>query len=205
MKFSGIIIGRKMDINMESVEYKGYQINITEDSDPMNPRVDWDHLGTMVCFHRRYNLGDPNHRFSGPEELEEFLQKNRKDLIVLPLRLYDHSGISISTSNSYPYNDYFDSGLVGFIFVQKETLRIEYKIKHITKKIREKTIKVLEQEVKTYNNYISGNVYGYSIEDCGEDLDCCSGYYGYDFEDNGLLQDARAAIDYHLTRQEEKR
>jgi len=29
----------------------------------MNPRTDYDQLATMVCFHRRYTLGD-DHDFS---------------------------------------------------------------------------------------------------------------------------------------------
>ena len=37
--------------------YKGYTIAIDYDSDPSNPR-EWDNFGTMVCFHRRYALGD---------------------------------------------------------------------------------------------------------------------------------------------------
>jgi len=31
-----------------------YQIEIIHDEFPQNPRIEWDNLGTMVCFHRRY-------------------------------------------------------------------------------------------------------------------------------------------------------
>ena len=37
---------------------KKYELKIEQDTDPMNPRTDWDNLGTMVCFHNRYDLGD---------------------------------------------------------------------------------------------------------------------------------------------------
>ena len=42
---------------METEEYKGYTIKIEHDDYPDNPR-DWDNAGEMVCWHRRYNLGD---------------------------------------------------------------------------------------------------------------------------------------------------
>ncbi|WP_180902481.1 hypothetical protein [Martelella soudanensis] len=40
-------------------------IRIVPDPDPMNPRVECDTLGTMICWHPRYNLGD-KHRYSAP-------------------------------------------------------------------------------------------------------------------------------------------
>jgi hypothetical protein len=42
---------------VEEMEYKGYKIKIVFDEDIWSPR-DWDNLGTMVCWHRRYKLGD---------------------------------------------------------------------------------------------------------------------------------------------------
>jgi len=30
---------------------------ILRDSDPINPR-EWDNVGSMICWHSRYNLGD---------------------------------------------------------------------------------------------------------------------------------------------------
>ena len=37
----------------------GNTIKVFVDEDPQSPR-EWDNAGTMVCFHRRYNLGDIN-------------------------------------------------------------------------------------------------------------------------------------------------
>ena len=45
-------------MSQDTEEYKGYTINIDYDEDPMNPRTDWDNAAVMVCWHRRYNLGD---------------------------------------------------------------------------------------------------------------------------------------------------
>jgi hypothetical protein len=52
--------------SLDSIEYKGHTINIFPDGDAPNPRKEFDSLGTMVCFHRRYNLGD-RHEFRDPE------------------------------------------------------------------------------------------------------------------------------------------
>ena len=48
---------------MDTIEYKGYKINIEQESDPLNPREeDFDcNIGTLVAFHKRYDLGDKTH------------------------------------------------------------------------------------------------------------------------------------------------
>jgi hypothetical protein len=57
----------------------GLTIKIYQDDcdENQNPRH-WDNLGTMVCFHRRYELGD-KHTMS-IEEAREFRQS--KDIIA---------------------------------------------------------------------------------------------------------------------------
>ena len=76
----------------ETEEYKGYTINVYYDDNPMNPITEWDILGTFKCFHTRYNLSNTD-EFDTVDELNKHL----KDCISLPLYLYDHSGITIST------------------------------------------------------------------------------------------------------------
>jgi hypothetical protein len=80
--------------------------------------------------------------------------------ISLPLFLYDHSGITMSTGRfSCPW----DSGQVGFIYVSREKVREEYGWKVITKKREEKIVEILRDEVKTYDQYLTGDVYGYIV------------------------------------------
>jgi hypothetical protein len=43
----------------------GYKLEILNDDCPMSPR-EWDNLGTMICFHRGYRLGD-KHNYKEPE------------------------------------------------------------------------------------------------------------------------------------------
>ena len=61
-----------MDNTIETIEYKGYEIELWQDYDyPFDPRIDCDNLGTMTCFHRNYSLGD-NHDFKGIEDFPRF-------------------------------------------------------------------------------------------------------------------------------------
>lgn len=212
---------------VETIEYKGYKINIYQDDCDESPR-EWDNLGKMLCSHRRYNLGDEqlenyNHSFwndftryiqnkynivdydeketylydNCSEELtekgEEKINKWIKDnIIVLPLYLYDHSGITISTSE---FSCRWDSGQVGYIFVDFETIKKEYGVKRVSKKLKEKVKKVLKSEVNTYDDYIRGNIYGFMIEDeFGNEEGGCWGFYGYDWKENGLLSYAKDEI-----------
>jgi len=74
------------------VEYKDYEIEIVQDTDPMSPRDD-ENFGTMACFHRRYRLGDnPGLSIEDAQELSK-----SKDVLFLPLFLYYHSGITMNT------------------------------------------------------------------------------------------------------------
>jgi hypothetical protein len=34
------------------------RVRVVVDSDPLNPRVDYDNAGRMICWHSNYNLGD---------------------------------------------------------------------------------------------------------------------------------------------------
>lgn len=152
-------------------------LKIIQDSDPTDPR-DWDNLGTMYCEHRRYILGDKNAADIREEDNFE------KQYIILPLYLYDHSGLTISTS---PFSCPWDSGQVGYIYVSKEKIKKEYSWPRLTKKRVEKIRGYLRNEVQTYDYYLTGAVYGFIVENQeGTQLDSCFGFYGHDIEENGI-------------------
>jgi hypothetical protein len=188
--------------------YKGHHIEIYQDEDPMNPREDFDPIGHMVCWHRRYALGD-KHSYSDPEDLfrsialeidpslknqfyeledldreEEIpalISKTIESAAILEIYLYDHSGITISCSQfSCPW----DSGQVGVIYMTPEEMKVCGLVS------RAETEKYLKSEVKTYDDYLTGNVYGYSINN-GEMG--CSGFYGEE-----PIDEARYEVDFHV-------
>ena len=170
---------------IEVVEYRGYHIEVSVDPNPESPREE-DNLGHMVCWHSRYNLGD-KHKFIDPKDAEQYIKDTHA--LALPLYLYDHSGITMSTGKfSCPW----DSGQVGYIYVTLDEVRKEYSCKVVTPTIRRKAYEVLEQEVKTYDQYITGKVYGYNTVETG---DSCWGYFG---DTEYMLSEAKSLVDGHI-------
>jgi hypothetical protein len=118
---------------MSDVVYRAeddkYRLEIMQDSCPESPR-EWDNIGTMVCSHRRYDLGDEQAKnIAEYSSWDEWLQGEVYDLyggednvVCLPLYLYDHSGITMNTTGfSCPW----DSGQVGWIYATKQKFRDE--------------------------------------------------------------------------------
>jgi len=154
-------------------------IKIYNDSDPMNPRIEWDNFGTMVCWHREYILGDEQPRCT-PEEYMEDLPVGT---IILPLYLYDHGGITMRTS---AFSCPWDSGQVGFIYATPKMIRDSFLKQRISEKTRDRARKVLESEVKIYDQYLTGMVWGFEIEEDGEHVDSCWGFFGNTLDETGM-------------------
>lgn len=169
----------------ESINEKvigNYKVRTFYDESPESPRF-WENLGTMICFHRNYNLGDKHsydsQDYGSWDEMKKDIIDNENVHTILPLYLFDHSGISISTS---PFGCQWDSGQVGFIFVSKHRIKQEG--------IEDKIVQeCLVNEVKTYDQYLQGNVYGFEVVkvtkcDLGHEheevVESCYGYYDED-------------------------
>jgi len=180
-----------------------YLIEVIQDESPESPR-EWDNLGTMICFHGRYNLGDKHDyrsgNYNGWGEQRKDIEKNENVCVMLPLYLYDHSGITISTS---PFSCNWDSGQIGWIVVSKEQVRKEYNVKRINKELIEKVTNILEGEVKVYDQYLTGDVYGYKIfkvTECElghkhkEELDSCWGFYG----EEECMTEGEGIVEYYI-------
>ena len=178
-----------------SENYQGYEINIKQDPDPQSC-LEWDSLGTIATWHRRYNLGHEQPKES-PAEFISMLYKNKA--IFLPVYMYDHSGITISTS---PFSCNWDSGQLGIIYVTREKLD-DPDFYHFKPKKRIKVAKVkeyLEQEIKTYDQYLTGQVYGFVIKKDGETIDSCWGFYEDNIETSYCLEEARNLVDCEIKR-----
>jgi len=182
-------------------DYKGFNIKIYQDGDAESPREVFDNFGKMVCFHNRYNLGDKTDLTI--DEINEHVK--RKDVVSLPLYLYDHSGITINTTGfSCPW----DSGQVGYIYADRADILSEYGGKILTKKLRSKIEEYLKNEVSEYDQFLRGEVYGYNVtkpvkcDSCGnveaEDIGSCWGFYG-DYE-GYILEEARSTVDYEVNK-----
>ena len=194
---------------------------------PEDPRS-WDNLGTMLCCHRDYYLGDCNSNKETEQQLVEICRKygksdeeidemtfaeevqfilNQEDVCGFPLWLYDHSGISMSTTRQSAW----DSSFVGLIFVEKDSYLAQMGLKEdIYWKVRAE--KALESEIEIYSDFLEGNVYQWTlyeptiiitqsmdgkelsrkIDEEGEKVDGIGGYY------NLTLEDAETYFDFEI-------
>ena len=157
-----------------------------------SPR-NWDNLSKMIFFGKHKNLGDKHNinsdNYYGWSELEQAIRKEYNVVILKKVYAYSHGGMTISTS---PFSCPWDSGTLGFVIITKEDLKKEFGWKVITKKRLDSVInrldKIIEGEVSVLDEYISGEVYQFSIEnEDGEVEDSCCGFYGSDIKENGIL------------------
>jgi len=176
------------------------KVRIVHDQYPQNPREN-DNICLMVCRHGRYQLGDTNAKQILAKALDvcayeydeiELVQMAEKAGLIFaqsPVYLYDHGGITMSTT---PFSCPFDSGQVGVILVLKETLRQDFNIKRFGKKVTERMMELankhIKSEVSAYDNYISGDIYRLEfLNKKGEVEDSIGGFYGDNVEINGML------------------
>lgn len=209
-----------------------FRFRFEQDTTPDNPRE----RGTetvMACWHRRYQLGD-KHEFAGTVDLkeavvrqqdpavysaiEEALPEETKDTsteayelmvekafddiaVSLPLYLYDHSGRSLRTS---PFGCKWDSSTIGLIYITAKSFGVDA----WTPELREKAVALLKAEVEQYDNYLQGNVWGWSLQRATatgrqvrdveynkywQDDESSWGFYG-DVSDNGVQDAARETL-----------
>lgn len=195
---------------------EGVKIEIIQDEDLFDPREEWEHIGTMVCFHRRYKLGDKNQPKSIGRLLYELLEDRklwsevdftkvpldysdehdrdnfeqcllddnryaceqamrvvRDHYVIRPMTLLDHSGLSIRIGSSPWQSDPggWDSGFIGYIYAHNSVVE---KIDGDIDTLRDR----LRSEVEEYNDYLTGNCWGYVIDRGGSDNESCWGFLG---------------------------
>ena len=215
-KTSKLYAGDKFAIT--TTDGRKLRLVIEQDEFPEDPRS-WDNLETMLCCHREYHLGDCNSNKETEEQLAEICRKYGKsdeeidemtfaeevqfildqdDVCGLPLWLYDHSGISISTDRVCPW----DSSLVGLIFVEKDFF-IEHTCITNEENWKKEAKGMLEDKIEVYNYFLQGNVYMWTlyepvvvirqsmdgkelsrkIDEEGKIVDSMSGFYDPTLED----------------------
>ncbi len=180
---------------IETINYNGHEINVYYDEDSESPRT-WDNLSMIYSNSRRYNPDkldiDDLMNEIGISEFPGFdalLQRMEHDYIAYRVCIVDHSYVALSLNRPVlnPYMG-FDSGTFGIIAVSKDAVRCEYKVKRITKKIREKVESIFEGELNALEKYMNGEVYGYMIDD---GMDSCWGFYSMD----DAIEEAKSIIE----------
>jgi hypothetical protein len=170
------------------------KLKILQDRSTESPRS-WDNLGTMALFSNSYqlsrtwNLGDRGHGidhtdYNSFSEMERGIRRKHGNVIILPVYMYSHSGITISTE---PFSCPWDSGQIGFIFVSKKKAREQMYWKKLTASKVRAIEGYLKSEVHVYDMYLQGDVYGFQVLDEEDNvIDSCWGFYGTDWDTNGI-------------------
>lgn len=98
-----------------------------------------------------------------------------KKFLMLPLYLLDHSGLAMKTTS---FNDPWDSGQVGWIYVSKEAALKEFGGDKMTGAVRQSAEDLMRSEVAAYDCYLRGECYGFELYKNGELTDSCWGFMG---------------------------
>jgi len=145
-------------------------------------------------------------------QIEMIKAKVNKGYVILPLYLYDHSGITMSTT---PFSCRWDSGQVGIVYAKKDKVIKEFSNNPkgmLGSKIRQRAERLMKAEVETYDHYLTGQCYGYDIYkgdltddnidrddeidfDSYEAEESCGGYLG-DYDTSGIQTEAKSVVDH---------
>lgn len=188
----------------EEYEHAGVKVQIHQEEDnSFNDPRDWDNLGVMFCWHPDYELGDEQFGQSGArneltfhtmEDAVRYLQSDRLARVILPLFLHDHSGITIRAGEPilgdptketnqerlkargrFMGDDVgWDTTHVGFIYTNDELME----------KIGvdpADAIKALRQEVETYDQFLTGDIYFYIVGKGTPFEEALGGLFGYEY------------------------
>lgn len=196
-------------------EHKIRRVRIVQDEDPMSPR-EWDNVGIIVAWHRSYDLSDDGEKPDCDSEtwmrnlaadqvnaddadlipLEHVQRILEKYFVMLPVFMYDHSGITLSTSDTmFRACDSvgWDWGQLGIIYCTMEKAREEWD--GSDEDARKKAVSRMTGEIAVYDQYVMGDVWGYVCEEATvcdhgdvhwDTLDSCWGFFGTDAKENGM-------------------
>lgn len=168
---------------IEKIAYKGHVINIFQDEDYNETPNDWGDGVTLVHYHRDFTI-EAKKLISG-HELESWYNgekiEQEKTHYIFPVSALIHSGVWLSLSDTFASDGGgWDTSHVGALLVDKKEA-----------KSRKDAYRIASGTLQVWNDLLSGNVYGYVID---EDGDSCWGFIG-DKDKDGVIDAAKEAVD----------
>jgi hypothetical protein len=174
-------------------------ITVKYDINPMSPR-ELDDFTTLFSAHSRYAIDQyegkkqdevrlaladselveyDDHDDYQVSDLYEIAQEARDTIAaVLPVYMYEHSGVTLNTSGfSCPW----DSGQIGFICITKERAKELLGVSNLTEEHTQKLYETLEQEVAMLSKYLEGDIYTIEVNNERYEItEYCTSLMGYD-------------------------
>jgi hypothetical protein len=189
---------------VKTVDYRGYKIRIYPDTDPMPPD-DWgDNNLFLAHYHRDCWITGPKNKnkslvctekilgYIYTKNADDYDQSGAEALLathhVFAVAAYIHSGVFLSLDGGEFPDQRWDVSHVGAVFAAKSEFPD-----------RDKARICAEGLVQSWNEYLSGAVYGFCAGD-DDDESCiasCCGFSG-DYDTSGLLDEAKGSIDYYI-------
>ena len=115
--------------------------------------------------------------------------------VFLPVYLLDHTNVKYQTM---PFGVDWDSGQVGFIWIDRAGIKAQWNWTVLTKARRDRIKASLECEIEIYSQYASGDCYYVVLEDeDGEEVDSFGGTFGTDWDTNGIKDGIPKHLHYH--------
>ena len=141
---------------------------------PENDLVTIGYTSTRHCLGTKRCTGD------------ELAAIEKSSAIWIPVYAYIHSGTTIATT---PFSCPWDSGQCGIAWMSKEAAISNWGKKAMTPKVREKAIAYIEGHIKTFDQWVQGDVWGYQIKDENDEVvDSCWGFFGQDYAEQEMLE-----------------
>jgi len=175
---------------METVEEKKigkYLIKIFPDDSAESPDAWGDESRFVVFEHRQFQVEREGFE---PREIFENNMKV-KGYFVFQCFAYIHSGVALSVANHNFPDARWDVSSTGYWLVKREKGTWT----------RKAALKAAEGLCETWNQYLSGDVYGYKVyrittcdkgHEHEEELDSCWGYFGLDY----CISEAMSIVEY---------
>ena len=179
------------------------QAELVYDPDADNPR-DCDNLGTIlispdkshwianrdVAVDTSIPFGNSPYEHWDNLRREQLKLKKSAIAIAYPITKYQHGEIFLQLG----YKSGWDYGVVGFVYITKETLREEYGVDRITKSVIARAESCLQSELNMLTAWLNGECYGwqikeYALTDDGldwEEVDTLDNCWGYSDKEQAL-------------------
>jgi hypothetical protein len=172
-------------------QQEGYTLKVVLDPEPFHPFEDDDgKIVTFVFEHRRYDLGDYTREGFAAEypdlmvDDEDFhiINRNHPDILAYEqVEMLDHSGLRfylqrerLAGTIHVPYHGW-DSGVIGVALVTRQDFE-RVGLDPDAPDARQRAQQEVRSAVSILDQYHSGQVYGYQIED--KDGDIVDDLYG---------------------------
>lgn len=154
----------------EQFEADGLTVKIIQDEDAQSPSDMGDEGLFLVANHRDFAVPEPGEK-RAPDDPEELVNRWKDTHWVFGLEAYIHSGVVLALSREGNFPDrQWDVSQLGFVFASKNEWRL-------SKSARKAALSLIEE----WNQYLSGDVWGYVVDDGGANEDSCWGFYGFDY------------------------